>query len=251
MEFFKYQSLGNDFIVLDFYKDNQQPLPDIKKLCDRNFGIGADGVLILTNNGLPQGIIYNSDGSLGQLCLNGLRCLAQHLYTHHSFPNNFFIEMGSKQIECRIQHQSITTIVSKATYQCEKIVNGYNGHVVHAPNPHFIVFQETTPTWLKANGGSLEKHPDFSNGTNVEFIWPSEEPNTYNMLVYERGCGYTLSCSSGALSVMTTLNKFDNLDYCVIRMSGGDLSCTMKNEQVILTANAKLIYKGKIDWNNF
>ena len=116
-KFYKYQSLGNDFIIFDWYKKNQNSIDETLKIrhrlislvqnsCKRHFGVGADGILILKKDpkNFPQALIFNSDGSKAEICLNGLRCIAHHLYTHHNFAHNFKIKMGKKVIECVVQN---------------------------------------------------------------------------------------------------------------------------------------------------
>src|SRR3989338_293477 len=107
--FVKYQSLGNDFIVFDWFKKPtsfiQEELKDAQwkefviKTCDRHFGVGADGVLIITccpQEGVPEILVFNADGSNGQTCLNGLRCVAKHLFDTHHFPKEFRIKMSQR-----------------------------------------------------------------------------------------------------------------------------------------------------------
>jgi diaminopimelate epimerase len=276
-DFFKYQSLGNDFILFDFFKkpfetssfakalDNSsgrtvegEAWSSIaKKLCNRHFGIGADGVLVLLDNQklkIPQVLIFNADGSQAEICLNGLRCVAHHLYKNHNFPAQFKIEMGSKLIDCQIEESNgEIEIVNKIPSPCyfgeKKInVNGakFCGHVVNVGNPHFVVLQEMDVDWLKKYGHLIEGHKEFAGKTNVEFVWQDNE-SFFNMLVYERGCGLTLACSSGATAVIFLLNvlkKVSGEEKVFLQMLGGELCCWIEQDWVVLQAKADLVFNG-------
>ncbi|MCK4265365.1 diaminopimelate epimerase [Candidatus Babeliales bacterium] len=256
MQFFKYQSLGNDFILFDFYSNKEPSFfnsDKAKKICDRRFGIGADGVLILTKKSFPKIEIFNADGTNGEMCLNGLRCVALHLFTKHNFPSNFKIEMSSKLINCRIEKNlEIQTNIELSNYKGKKTITisnvDYIGHVALAPNPHFIVFKKVPLEWLKNNGQLFERHESFPHGTNVEFIWKNEN-NKYEMLVYERGCGITLSCGSGTIAAFTTLLKLKKIDAqvdTIIKMPGGSLKCGLYENKINLKSAAFFIFSGQI-----
>src|SRR3990172_9516452 len=162
--FLKYQSLGNDFVILDWYRKSDPAVqcaltdPSWKKFviqsCDRHFGIGADGFLVLKHhreNQLPEVLVFNADGSSAENCLNGLRCIAHYLYTHYSFPSKFSIKIGQHMVDCLVEGDknfpealSILTTVDFVVYhgQLSIHVNDclFEGHTAHAGNPHFIVF---------------------------------------------------------------------------------------------------------------
>lgn len=269
--FFKYQSLGNDFILFDCYKKPEtyinQALADasfpvsVCKLCDRHFGIGADGVLVLkgnTSSSLPEMLIFNADGSKAEICLNGLRCVALHLHSNYKFPTQFKIKAGEKIVECFILYQKdinervlIKTDVGIVNYLGEICIKtnqaAFCGHSASIGNPHFIVFQQTSNEWLSKYGASLEAHEAFPNKTNVEFVW-ADGPLRFKSLVYERGCGITLACSSGAASIAGTLAKLGQVPFdkeFKISMPGGDILCSVdKAGNVSLSAGAKLVFSG-------
>lgn len=270
--FFKYQSLGNDFILFDCYKKPEtyinQALAEasfpssVKMLCDRHFGIGADGVLVLKGNtglSLPEMLIFNSDGSKAEICLNGLRCVALHLHMNYNFPIQFKVKVGDKILECFILHQKDLNEKVLIKINVGTINNYYgetkisttqgelSGHFINVGNPHFVLFQQTTLDWLTKNGAEIEKHKFFPNKTNVEFIW-KESLFHYNALVYERGCGITLACSSGAAAITGILAKLMLLNHdqdVKISMPGGDVICSInKSEEIIMSADAKLVFSG-------
>ncbi len=263
-KFYKYQSLGNDFILLDWYQQQESDIQNqishqkwtqfVINSSNRNFGVGADGILILKKNiedKTPEGLIFNADGSQAELCINGLRCLAHHLFTHHNFPKKFFIKMGNKTIECLIQKNStsieIINKIEQAIYLGTKTITVDNqklkGHIANVGNPHFIIFQKIDLEWLKKYGHKIENHNFFENKTNVEFFWE------VNLLVHERGCGITLACGSGTTATVSTLfhlKKIKSEEKIEIQMLGGTVLCHVdKNHQVNLQANAKLVFKGE------
>lgn len=247
-EFFKYHSLGNDFIIAEDENKTYEP-EEIMGLCDRHFGIGADGVLIFKGSDV---VIYNSDGSNGQICLNGARCVAYHLHNFHNFPKEISIAMGPKKIKHLIEDNLITQYIEAGSYKGEKTISiddkNYTGGVVDVGNPHFIIPQRTNMEWLIKNGSLIEYHEEFPDRTNIECIWPESE-NTYKVIVYERGCGITLACSSGAAAIITLLSaaQLPPLKKISLHMPGGTILCWLtEDRQIALQAEAVPVYSGAI-----
>jgi diaminopimelate epimerase len=269
--FLKYQSLGNDFILFDWYKKPETYINNVlseanfplmvQQMCERRLGVGADGVLVLkgcTSTSMPEMLIFNSDGSKAEMCMNGLRCVAHQLYAAYNFPTQFKLKVGQRIVECFIFKPSdfldqtlIRTNVGLVDYLGEKSITtsqgSFSGHVVSVGNPHFILFQKTTLDWLEKNGSEIEKHEAFENKTNVEFVW-QEEPLFFRSLVYERGCGITLACSSGAAAISGTLLKLGMIKSdCEfkIAMPGGVIECMVSPQgNVSLSAEAKFVFSG-------
>jgi diaminopimelate epimerase len=258
-EFFKYQSLGNDLVLFDFYK---RPLEEafrgdawkqfVIHVCDRHYGVGADGVLIVSNNtqGVPEMHIFNADGSQAEVCFNGLRCAVLHLHTYHGFLDDFVIKVGSRLSRCLISKGQITTHVGHFAYEGKREVfvdgKSFKGYVVSVGNPHFVIFESVTLDWLQANGKNIESHPVFPARTNVEFV--TECDTVYEVGIYECGCGITLACSSGAAAVvgiLKMLQKVSSNQKIVIKMLGGELHAWVNEDgQIILQADAHLAFKG-------
>jgi len=270
MEFFKYQSLGNDFVLFDWLlKDdsfiNQQLQGAgwsslVVSLCQRNFGIGADGVLILIQDRdlkIPRALIYNSDGSQAEVCFNGIRCIANHLFSKHSFPYLFDVAMGSKKISCKVSQDSngdveVETNVGKVISIEDKTIevdgDKFIGSFVNVGNPHFVVSSKISSEWLLDNGLKLESHKAFPNKANIEFIWKDEEKKFYHVLVFERGCGITLACSTGAAAVMATLlekGQIQKEEKVSMKMPGGFLTSWLDSYfNVIQKASSTLVFSG-------
>ena len=235
MNFIKLQSLGNDFILFDWRRRDNSLCCDlhVKELCDRHTGIGADGVLVL-QDGLesykPEVIIYNADGSFGGLCLNGIRCVAHYLFTQHNFPDLFSIKMGGQSIEIKVDSLSgdITSFVSLGSCVDDVSIEIegtlISGIFLDVGNPHFICDGEEQIDLFEKYAQHISVHSFFSQGTNVECVWKDKEPFKYNILVYERGVGFTKACSSGVAAIMTWLNKNGDvkIDQKIsLRMPGG------------------------------
>ncbi len=255
IEFIKYQSLGNDFVLLD-YLDNPKPKFDsnwsqlVQQLCERNFGIGADGVLLISINSQDQlqAHVFNADGSNGYKCLNGLRCVADYLVKHKNYPGELQIFMGDKLMLCQVAEQ-VTINVGIANYVREQKLTvadkTFTGHVINIGNPHLVIFEKVDREWLQQNGAQIEHHPDFPERTNVEFVWPIKDG--YQVLVYERGVGLTMACGTGAAAVMQALlhlNKITPNTEINIQMPGGIIKSHIENNDIIQTAPANLVFSG-------
>jgi len=265
-EFIKYQSLGNDFILFDWRMHSQATIEGciynaqwkttVVKLCDRHFGIGADGVLILKKIGSSiEMLIFNSDGSLAEICLNGMRCAAHYLY--HLDPGNTIIQIraGRQLISNYIEDGQIKTQIPEAVYEeavtASTAEGVFAGHRISVGNPHFVIFQEKELSWLAKHGALIEQHPLFKHKTNVEFVWKKNDScSNFCVLVYERGCGITLACSSGAAAIVKALRQLEMIqDEEVVRldMLGGTLECMMLDGMVSLKGTASPVFSGKIE----
>lgn len=266
-KFHQYQSLGNDFLLLDWLEVSLDEIQSrvqaknwseqVKRWCDRQSGIGADGVLVMMSaeNFAAETLIFNSDGTAGAVCLNGVRCVARFLRDKDLVPKIFALKMSTLIIPCEVDDDEIKITVSSAPHieTCEitvadKVLKGFR---VEAGNPHFIVFRETTEDWLKEHGYVIETDAAFPNRTNVEFVWKDDEQSqvmampVYRMLIHERGCGMTKACGSGAAAVMDVLlqsHKIRINHQVVLSMPGGNLiSFIDDNLAVIQFADAKQI----------
>jgi len=214
----KMQGCGNDFVILDFdeYKKTGLSMEELaKKLCNRNFGIGADGMII--PNTEPNGetdigwYFYNSDGTTAQMCGNGMRCFAKYVYDKKLVDKKIF---SVKTLAGVIRPQILedgTIKVNMGTPILEDKKIPFNGErkvkikdkefeitPVSMGNPHCVIFTQKDPMELAKNyGPEIEKHPYFPEKTNTEFVKIINK-NEIEMRVYERGCGITLACGTGA-----------------------------------------------------
>jgi len=270
-QFMKYQSLGNDFILLDWLDRSTEQVNQVlqrvdwcervQAWCQRHFGIGADGVLIVKKTGNQiEGLIFNADGSQAERCLNGLRCIAHYLLMQKQYRTPLWIRMGDDDIRCQlVDHALISLLVKDVHYgeiQAIEIMNqSISGHCVNVGNPHFVVCDQISEDWLAQSGGQFGKNPLFPKGTNVEYVWYDSVASAhsdfpvYQMLVYERGCGITLACGTGAAAVARVLHEVHqiNLDEKImIQMSGGQLISWVSDQGVTQVASAQMVFKGDL-----
>lgn len=271
-DFIKYQSLGNDFVLLDFLTKtnafidsflNHPKWPSqVQQVCDRHFGIGADGILIVRykNKKEPEAILYNADGSIGKKCLNGLRCIAHYLFTRKNFSSHSIILMNDQPTLCqRIDLSEKTPVllnIGPVIYQGRHSLpldsQTITGHLVDAGNPHFVVLNPISQDELLRQGRLIESHPDFPDRTNAEFAWPENETQdgfpVFNMRVFERGCGITLACGSGAAATLTVLTETKIIQpgqKISIRMPGGEVFTYLdETNNIIQVGPAQPIFSG-------
>lgn len=221
IKFTKMQGLGNDFIILDFeefQKTDKNVSKIAEKLCDRNFGIGADGLIVINPNTKETDIgwfFYNSDGSLAQMCGNGMRCFARYVYEKGLVnKKKFSVETKAGIIIPEIIDENTVKVnMGKPILEPEKIpaivehnlnfeilANGkiFKANAISMGNPHCVIFTDNDTKKLALEYGKfVETHKIFPEKTNVEFIKILSREEI-NLDVWERGCGITLACGTGA-----------------------------------------------------
>ena len=222
----KMHGCGNDFVFMDYeeFVKTGMTLENLsKKLCDRHFGIGADGLIIpVPYDGEDADIewrYYNSDGTTAQMCGNGMRCFARYVYdkgivNKKSFGVKTLAGIKSPEI---LDNGMIKVNMGKPILEDEKIpfkgerkIENFKINPVSMGNPHCVIFTEENPMDMAVKyGPDLEKHSFFPEKTNVEFV-KIISPKEIEMAVYERGCGITLACGTGACAsvVASVLNDF-------------------------------------------
>jgi len=265
MKFYKYQSVGNDFVLLDWMDRSDREVNDeiaasdwsswVKTICNRRLGVGADGLLIVkSNDQQPEVLMFNADGSQAQRCFNGLRCAASFLYGQKKFSKQFEIIM-QQSINCQILSNNLITInVGKANYHKEHQIQIADkllqGHIVNIGNPHFVILEKISLDWLRTHGNEIENYIDFPERTNVEFVWPDKSNLVYHALVYERGCGITQACGTGAAAIMQTLyrlRKISKEQEITLNMPGGEIKSYLGADgSIIQTAPAMMVYVSSI-----
>ena len=221
----KMHGCGNDFVFMDYeeYTKTGMALEELsKRLCDRHFGIGADGLIIpVPYDGDDADIewrYYNSDGTTAQMCGNGMRCFAKYVYDKGLVNKKSFSVKtlaGIKKPEIldngliKVNMGKPILNESDIPFKGEKQIGDFKITPVSMGNPHCVIFTDNTPLEMaKTYGPELEKHPYFPQKTNVEFVKVISE-NEIEMAVFERGCGITLACGTGACAsvVASVLNN--------------------------------------------
>lgn len=277
INFTKMQGLGNDFIILDYseYKKAEKTPAELAlKLCDRHFGIGADGLIIInpdTKNTDIGWIFYNSDGTIAQMCGNGIRCFAKYVYDKKLVDKKeFSVETKAGTIIPKICDDGRVRVnMSKPILETKKIpVNTENNlnfnvevsdgtfkaNAVSMGNPHCVIItNEDTKALALKYGREIETHKLFPEKTNVEFIKILSR-NEINLDVWERGCAITLACGTGACAsvVSAILNSLCD-SQVKVNLPGGQLLIewqgTKENTDynVYMTGRADYSFTGTID----
>ncbi len=275
MHFYKYSGLGNDFILVEGSAAHSMSGPLARLLCNRHFGIGADGVLVLLPSPHPdmtaRMIIYNSDGSLAEMCGNGIRCLAYHAYRFgwSDSPNMEIItDAGVKNVHVAVKsavEAMVTVDMGTIAYAADNLpqVNedGFvesklpDGKTVKiypasAGNPHAIILldpDDDPQLWAENYGSFLEHLPIFPAKTNVEFV-KKISAKEYEVVVHERGCGITLACGTGATSVASLMMDRFNApkDELSIKLPGGLLTFKrLASGNMEMCGPARLVFSGE------
>jgi diaminopimelate epimerase len=276
VKFTKMNGLGNDFVILDYEEYIKADLPPEKlsqKLCDRNFGIGADGLIIVnphSDKADISWIFYNSDGSVAQMCGNGMRCFARYIYDNKIInKKEFSVETAAGIIIPQIiSDTEVRVNMGKPILEPNKIPckSGKNLNVqyrvadreflmnmVSMGNPHCIIFVENDSKNLALTYGKIiEKDVLFPEKTNVEFVEVLSGSEVV-VNVWERGCGITLACGTGACAtaVAGILNGY--LDNIVrVNLPGGCLNIewsgtpTDTKHDVFMTGSADYSFNGEV-----
>jgi diaminopimelate epimerase len=271
LTFTKYQGLGNDFILVDNRSSNEPLITpeQAEKLCDRHFGIGADGVIFALpgQNGTDYSMrIYNSDGSEPEMCGNGIRCMARFIadlegdqakasYRIHTLAGLITPSMTDDgQVRVDMGHPRLISSEIPTTIPTEKVINqpievagqSWNITCVSMGNPHCITFVEDVEAIdLEKIGPLFEHHPVFPARTNTEFLQVLR-PDYIKMRVWERGAGITLACGTGACAslVAAVLNgKADR--KATIELPGGPLQIEWaEDDRIFMTGPATRVFTG-------
>ncbi len=257
IKFYKYQGAGNDFILIDNRENTCQAITfqQIKKMCDRHFGIGADGLMLLNNKeGFDFEMIYfNSDGKEGSMCGNGGRCIVQ-------FAN----EMGIKKTEYKFAATDGTHIaeidlnkrVSLKMNDVKDVDFSLDHYVLNTGSPHYVKFVSNIDTMnVVSDGRKIRNNREFAEkGINVNFVETLDEDHIF-VRTYERGVeDETLSCGTGvtasALMAAHNDNGFNHVD---VKTKGGNLSVEFDKindaefRNIWLAGPALLVFSGEYE----
>lgn len=254
IEFYKYQGAGNDFVIIDD-RNNNFPSNDVKlinDLCDRRFGIGADGLMLLQNeNGFDFRMIYfNADGNESTMCGNGGRCIV-HFAKHLGVIKNKtkFIAIDGEHLaeingnEVNLQMIDVDNV--------EEIGNDY---WLDTGSPHYIQFVSDLDKLDVFNEGKSIRNSDrfVKEGTNVNFVEKTNE-NNIAIRTYERGVeDETLACGTGVTAAAIVYGMLNNSNHIKVKAQGGDLEVQFEQSNasfsnVWLKGPAQKVYKGSIE----
>ncbi len=275
IQFSKYQGLGNDFILIDNLHATQPIITpqEAVKMCDRHFGIGADGVIFALpgQEGTDYTMrIYNSDGSEPEMCGNGIRCLAKFIADLEGIgevnktykiqtlagiitpqlqgDGKVRVDMGEPKLMAQEIPTTLAVSGEKVVSQPLEVADKtWLVTCVSMGNPHCITFVSNVDAIALGQIGSLfENHPVFPQRTNTEFI-EVVKSDYIKMRVWERGAGITLACGTGACAsvVAGVLNgKCDRI--CTVELPGGclEIEWSEADNRVYMTGGAELVFTG-------
>lgn len=276
MKFTKMQGIGNDYVYVNcFLEEVNHPAELAKYVSDRHFGIGSDGLILIKPSSTAdfRMDMYNADGSRGEMCGNGIRCVAKYVYdygltkktevsveTLAGIKHLSLILEGGKAVRVRVNmgvpelSANRIPVLSEREEMINKTlkVNGtsYQMTCVSMGNPHCVVFMEEDiqKLNLEAIGPFFEHHQDFPNRINTEFVNVVNE-TTLKMRVWERGSGETLACGTGACAVAAAaiLNGLAK-PQITVQLLGGDLEIEWEGRQtpVYMTGAAAVVFDGEI-----
>src|SRR5687767_2615976 len=258
LNFYKYQGTGNDFIIADNRKNEYSGMTaaQIKKLCDRRFGIGADGLMLLQErSGYDFEMkYYNADGKQGSLCGNGSRCMVKFVY-HLGIHRDLYKFLASDGVhEAEIDFDGIVSLRMKDIRTIKKFHNDY---ILDTGSPHYIkLVNHVMDLDVYKKGYEIRHSKEFEDeGINVNFVEQTEEPDKIIVRTFERGVeDETLSCGTGvtaaALVCYHNENGFNEVE---VKTPGGELSVEFdrlddnRYENIWLCGPAEKVFEGFVE----
>lgn len=276
MKFTKMQGLGNDYVYVNCFQETiPNPPETARKISNRNFGVGSDGLIMINPSKTAdfEMEMYNADGSRSEMCGNGIRCVGKYVYDYGlTDRTNISVETlaGIKYLDLTVEDgkvklvkvdmgspvlepEKIPVVADKETVVNEPIeVNGieYRMTCVSMGNPHAVVYiDDVKGLEIEKIGPAFEHHDRFPRRVNTEFVKVIDR-NTVEMRVWERGSGETMACGTGAcaVAVASILNGLTE-DKVTVKLLGGDLEIVWNREEnkVYMTGPAEISFEGEIN----
>lgn len=265
MPFEKMHGLGNDFVLVNAShlpeRTNEDYEIDLtRRICDRHRGIGADGLIIIdqvknSSEAIRSWRYYNADGSIAEMCGNGIRCAAKYIYEHglSGEDTQFKIETLAGDIGIEMLADEMVKVdmgKPREIKQNQKLtVNGFdfNYEFISMGNPHAVAFFDDIHA-VKHYGPQIEVHNNFPKKTNVEFA-KIKTPTEIELVVWERGCGFTEACGTGACAtgVAAILKGYAQKDSDIrVLLPGGPLLIRWDSvtESVYMSGPALMVFLG-------
>lgn len=278
MDFVKLHGLGNDFIVVRAERLPDDAAASAVRLCDRNFGIGADGLVFVLPSAKADFMmrIMNADGSEAEQCGNAIRCVAKYVYDRGLVDTNKTtltietIGAGVQNLQVSVSGGKVTTVrvdmgepvldglKVPTTIAASPVLNHpiavggreFRFTAVSMGNPHCVIFVEDAVRFdLHEWGPKLETHQLFPRKTNVEFV-TVQAPDRVDMRVWERGAGPTLACGTGACATLVACVLGGRTGRtATVSLKGGDLLIEWNeaDNRVYMTGPAEQVFTGVVD----
>lgn len=275
MKFTKMQGIGNDYVYVNCLQETiENPSELAKKISDRHYGVGSDGLIMINPSDKAdfEMEMYNADGSRGEMCGNGIRCVAKYVYDYGlTDKTSISVETlaGIKYLDLTVEDGKVVLVkvdMGKPMLRPEEVpvvsekeevidepitVDGqeYRVTCVSMGNPHAVVFidQDVKEFPLETVGVKFENHERFPKRVNTEFVNVLDR-HTAQMRVWERGSGETLACGTGAcaVAVACALNGLTE-DEVTVKLLGGDLQIKWDREKntVYMTGPAEVVFDGE------
>jgi len=237
------QGLGNDFVVLE--GPHQIDPEEVVRLCDRRFGVGADGVLMVTPGEPIRMEYWNADGSMAEMCGNGLRCVALYAYDRGwARDRNFAIQTPVGMRGVRVLEDRVEAELGRPTLDGTRSLQGMDFHLVDMGNPHAVAFvDDPAAVDVATIGAALQ--PEFDNGVNVEFV--SRNDSGIAMRVWERGVGETMACGTGMAAAAVAAGQTLDLDSPIsVSVPGGEGSIDLRDGTVWIIGPAEYSFRGSV-----
>ncbi len=275
MDFVKMHGCGNDYIYVNGFEvsfDKFKKAELARKLSDRHFGIGSDGLIFINPSGIAdfEMEMYNADGTRAEMCGNGIRCVAKYVYDNKMTDKSEFVveSMGKRKLikvyaeddlvknvtvdmgEPILESKRIPVISSEESFIDEPVsIAGKVFHMtaVSMGNPHAVSFHN--PDEILLYGQAIETSEIFPNHVNVEFVDVLNQ-DTVRMRVWERGTGETYCCGTGccAAVVASVLNKKTGR-HVKVKVLGGELDINWDEESnhIFMTGPAETVFEGSVE----
>lgn len=276
MKFTKMQGIGNDYVYVNCFQENiENPSEVSRRISDRHFGIGSDGLILIKPSEKAdfEMEMYNADGSQGAMCGNGMRCVGKYVYDYGLTDKTRIsvdTKSGIKYLDLTVENKKVKLVRVNMgapvlepksipmVYEGERVISQpfnvgqdiYEITAVSMGNPHAVVYMEDVKNLpLEEISPKFEKHPAFPESVNTEFVRVIDR-RTVEMRVWERGSGETLACGTGAcaVAVASVLNGYTE-DEVTVRLLGGDLKIFWDRTEnlVYMTGPAEVVFEGEIE----
>ena len=275
MKFTKMHGIGNDYVYVNCFEESVKNPAEVSKfVSDRHFGIGSDGLILISPSAIAdfRMNIYNADGSQAEMCGNGIRCVAKYVYDDGlTDKTDISVETlaGIKYLRLQVENGKVASVEVNmgapilepkeipVAVEESPVVNvpvEVKGKIYHMTcvsmgNPHAIIFMNNVKDLdIEAIGPYFENHTVFPKRTNTEFVEVLDR-NTVNMRVWERGSDETLACGTGACATTVACILNDKTENEVtVHLLGGDLKIRWDREanQVYMTGPATVVFDGEI-----
>lgn len=255
IKFTKYHGLGNDFIIINY--DNKLDFGDLaKKICNRNTGIGSDGLIIYQDNPLTM-IFYNMDGSEGTMCGNGLRCFSKYLtdfglinekeFAVNTKGGSFKVELVEELVKVEFPTSldpKLMDINTDSDIFLHKKIMDSTCYAIYSGTSHLVVFVDDFSQIAEEYAKKLHEYHFFRSKINVNFVKVKSRSNL-EIKTYERGVGFTLACGTGAVASFKISRMLDLVDPKIeINYQVGDLFLEEIDDKIFMLGPAVRVAEG-------